>query len=105
MFQRWPKCSAGKERMFFRTSTLKVHEAGCQKLGVERSHYPLTSPSYDKQRSRSGIGLAIEETEFWVGLSVCPPGSVGLPPASYFLTTAHTTWPLTSVAAASQNQF
>ena len=42
MFQRWPKCSAGKERMFFRTSTLKVHEAGCQKLGVERSK-PLSS--------------------------------------------------------------
>ena len=38
-------------------------------------------------------------------VAVCLPGAVGLPPALYFLTSAHTTWPLTSVAAASQNQF
>ena len=33
-----------------------------------------------QQRSRSGIGLAIEETEFWVGRSVCPAQWDSRPP-------------------------
>ena len=73
MFQRWPKCSAGKERECFSEGarskyTKQVAKSWAWREATILLRHPLTTSM--QQRSRSGIGLAIEETEFWVGRSV-----------------------------------
>ena len=62
------------QRMFLENSaTLKVHRSRLAKaLGVERSHYPLTSPPTLLRQECDTLCTNIEEREFWAGWSVCP---------------------------------
>ena len=92
------KMQCGQRMFSLKGATLKVHRSRLPKaVGVERSHYPLTSHtlSCDKNatlRRRLQASARIEEREFWAGRSVCPRWDSR--PSRIF--SPHTTWPLTS---------